>query len=207
METNVTSPHEDYDLVQQVLHHGRESAYRELYRRYSPEILRRLHRLLGHPEKARDALQQVFLEAYRSLHTYRGESRFGSWLHKIAERVVMGILNKEWRSRSFLERWGLYETYEKVVGSENDSPERDIVREQLRQWVHQCLEKLKPSKRMVLLMCDLEGKTYDEVANVMDLSPGTVASRLHHARKDIKKMLTFRLKQQGLSWEDLLHES
>ncbi|MCB9643748.1 MAG: sigma-70 family RNA polymerase sigma factor [Myxococcales bacterium] len=195
--------HEDWELVQQVLSSGDEEAFSLLYRRYAKEILSRLYRLLGRPEQARDALQVVFMEAYRSLHSYRGESRLGSWLHRIAERVVVQQHKKEWRNLSIMERWTGRLRQEPELAWADDDPEKEISRQQFRSHVQICLRGLKPAKRTVLLLCDMEGKSYDEAAEIMEISPGTVASCLHHARKELRAMLSDWLTSQDITWKEL----
>ncbi|TNE51194.1 MAG: sigma-70 family RNA polymerase sigma factor [Deltaproteobacteria bacterium] len=191
----------DWELVQEVVQNRNDEAFRVLYRRFSPEILRRLYRMLNDKEMAPDALQQVFLEAYRFLDSYRGDSRFGSWLHRIAERVVYSHNHKNKQTYSLMERWG---QLIKAIGCTKvaQDPEKDVFRQELVEGIEECLQQLTPTKRETILQCDLEGKTYDELAENMNVSAGTIASRLHHARKELRYLLTQYLQSHNLHLEE-----
>lgn len=193
---------EERGLVTRIVQHNDQQAYRIIYRKYAAEILRRLHRLLGRKDTAEDCLQQVFLEAYRSLPQFRGDSSLRTWLHRITERVAFAQYKKDKRSHSFLRQW-------KEKGRELPSPPQPgdrLEKTQLHAWMQPFIERLAPKKRLVLVLCDLEQKPYDEVAAIVETTEGTVASRLHHARKELRTMLERALQRQGLSYGDLFND-
>lgn len=190
----------DMELVDLCTETQDERAYAVLYQRYAPELLRRLRRLLGERERVEDSLQQVFLQAFRHLSSYRGERPLIGWLHRIAERVVYDQYKKQWRSRTLLEKLGLQSS---VPSIPQVDPERCLARQQLQVWIQLLLSRLSPKKRWVLTLCLLEGQTIEEVALQMEIPSGTVASRLFHARKELLTMMEKELAQQNLSWEDV----
>ncbi len=205
IEHDVPSQHwSDSALIQCCLTQQNEHAYTLLYQRHSPEILRRLRRLLSQTDTVEDALQQVFLQAFQYLADYRGESPFRAWLHRIAERVVYAQYQKQWRSKSLLSRallFGKAPSFPEVL------PDQILLHKQVQDWVQLLLQRLSPKKRLVLLLCLFEEKTIEEVAERLELPPGTVASRLYHARKELSRMVKKELKQQHLTWKDLIDAS
>lgn len=204
--TNLSSSTQqtDEELVRRVVEQNDEQAFQLIYQRYASAILRRLYRLLSDASLAEDALQQVFLEAYRSLSQFRAEGTLQSWLHRIAGRMAQRIFHRQWRSRSLLERLGWFN--KQPLPDLMARQETGYLQHEVKQWVRQCVDRLTPEHRVVVLLCDLEGETTDEVAEQLGLPRGTVASRLFHARKKIRKMVEHELRHQGLSWGEIIHD-
>ena len=157
--------------------------------------------MLNDVSQAEDCLQQVFLEAMRSIQNYQGSGSLKSWLHSIATFVVMARYKKQQRWKSLLDKVRLEPAALNVVTE--PLPEELLWREEKRALLWGLLEKLSPNKRMALTLCDLEGESIEEAARQMKVPPGTVASRLYHARREVKKMATRELQKQGLSIRDL----
>lgn len=197
----MTETTEDTELVERIKR-GDERAFRDMYRTYSPLILRRLVRWIGDTQQAEDCLQQVFLEALRSIEKYRGDGKLGSWLNRIATHVVMDMFRQKKRLRSLMERVipeqeaGTFEEMPAV-------PEALFLKHETRELVHTVLNKLSPQKRIAILLCDLEGQPLEEAAAQMGVPVGTVGSRLYHGRREFQKLAQSELKRQGLSIEDL----
>ena len=187
-------------LVAKILN-GDEKAFTELYREYSPGILRRLYRMTGDSEYAEDCLQQVFTEALRSFENYRGEGSLQGWLNRIATHLTLDHFRRKQRLRSFLEDFAPAKQH----SEQEPLPEELFLKEELRQLIRSLLEKLGARKRMAILLCDLEGMGVEEAAEQMDIPVGTVASRLHHGRRDLRKLVIAELRKRGLSVEDWLH--
>lgn len=204
MEGSATNMDEDWQLVQRVVQKNDAVAFDILYERYSREIFRRLFRLLGNEEQSKDALQQVFLEAFQSLPQYRGEGLFKSWLHRIAERVVFAQYKKKWQSRTLLER--LWSQPRRSTAKIEANPETEAFRLEMRNVIQECLQQLSPVKRMALALCYMEGQTYEEAAEVLGISVGTVASRMHHARNEMQSMLQHHLRKLNLDIEEIIRE-
>ncbi len=192
---------EDMELIQLSVDNRDQRAFQEIYRRHSPAILRRLYRLIGDAALVEDALQQVFLEAHRSFKNFRGNGKLSSWLHRIAERVALKQFRNQWRSRNLVERLGLYDIKPLTISVDQ---EKNYLKGEIQEWMTAHLNRLPPEQRWVVLLCDLEGATTDEVAEKLNIPRGTVASRLHHARKKLRKMLEKELKRQGLTRGDIM---
>lgn len=199
-----TQREEDKALVKRIVS-GDERAFREMYRLYAPSILRRLVQWLGHVQQAEDCLQQVFLEAVRSLERFRGDGKLISWLNRIATHVVMDLFRQKKRIQSLMERI----TPASDVQDLEDSPpipEALFLREEARELIRTVLEKLSAEKRTAILLCDMEGLPLEEAALSMGIPPGTVGSRLYHGRREFQKRLVAEIHRRGLAVEDFIRE-
>lgn len=157
--------------------------------------------MLNDVTQAEDCLQQVFLEAMRSIDKFEGKGSLQSWLNSIATYTVMARYRKKQRLQSLLEK-----VRQEPIGPASESerlPEELLWKEELRELIWKLMERLSPSKRMALTLCDLEGESIEEASRQMDIPPGTVASRLYHARRELKKMAMHEFQRQGLSISDL----
>lgn len=170
---------------------GDEQAWAELYRQELPRVARFMQRLLGPDREADDAVQQVFVELFTSLPRFRGEAQPATWIYSIASHVAQNRLRTEWRRRR--RAAALLELILDVPGTAaGPGPDRTAVaREELRQ-LGAAVDALPVRHRMVWMLRDIEGLTTDEVAAALGLEPGTVRSRLHHARRKVMARLRLR---------------
>lgn len=158
-----------------------------LFSRYFTDVYRMVGRLLGpgaSDADVEDIVQQVFLQAHRSLPRFRGDSKVSTWLYGIASRVVMTQL-RSWRRQRRLER-AVEAELEQI---ERRSPEANAAdREALaRAW--QSILAIKPKKRVVYVLFEIEGKSGEEIAELLEVPVATVWTRLHHARRELAKAL------------------
>ena len=194
---------EDLLLAERILS-GSAAAFLEMYRGSSPRLLRRLHGMIGDWEKSEDCLQQVYVEALQHMARYRGEGPLQAWLNRIATNVALQCFRREKRWRGVL--GDLVSDRLTAKGPpERPLPERLLAREEIHALVHETLQKLSPKKRIVVLLCDLEGRKLEDVAFELGVPKGTVASRLHHGRRELRKAVARQLKRQNSSVEELFH--
>lgn len=180
-------------------------AFDDMYQQFAPRLLRRLHRLTGSAQDAEDCLQQVFAEAMESMESFRGEGSLGAWLNRIATNIAMNLYRKRSRFRSFTER--LWEVVPLNSSPSEALPDTLFLKEESRVWVRMLLERVSPQKRMALTLCDLEGWTQEDAAHHLGVPLGTLVSRLYHGRREFRRNLERECVRQGLSIEDILHES
>jgi RNA polymerase sigma-70 factor (ECF subfamily) len=181
-----------------------QHAFRVLYRDYAPKLLRRLLDILnGNESLAEDCLQVVFMKCYQKIGEYRGEGTLLSWLHCITTNVVMDRFRSQQRWFVAL-RSMLSEQHTKPKHS-HAIPEKLFLRKEAQGLVHECLEQLDYRKRMAILLCDFEGLKIEEAASEMDVSMGTIGSRLHNGRKELRKRLLREGTKRGLEMEDWLN--
>lgn len=172
---------------------GDETAWRELYRREGPAVARFVRRLLGPGEAADDAIQQVFVELFRSLPQYRGEASLRTWLYRIAAHVASRRLRGERRR----ERYAAAFEDEPGGAVAAVSPERRVAAREELARIAEAVDRLPLKQRLVWVLCEVEELSMDEAAAALGVSGGTVRSRLHHARRKVAARLAARAKREG----------
>ena len=144
-----------------------------LIARYRQRVVRLAAHVLRRPEEAEDAAQEAFLRAFRNLSAFRGEGRFSTWLYRITLRVCLDQLRlKRWEGETSLDAPDLQPglAYHPAQGAE------------ARMLVEMLLDRLSPPMRAMLVLRELEGLEYEEIARVLEIPVGRVKWRLHEAR-------------------------
>jgi RNA polymerase sigma-70 factor (ECF subfamily) len=161
---------------------GNRSAFEWLVRRHQPRALAVALGVLHHKEDARDACQEAFLRAYRALDRFDGQSQFSTWLHRIVVNICIDRLRLKSASTVALDD---------VAGilPSDDDPARTVEGLQLGGRIGAALGQLSPKHRVALVLREVQGLSYQEIASAMDCSVGTVMSRLFHARKRMQALL------------------
>ena len=176
---------DDRRLVQ-AARNGDRAAFRTLVERHQRRVFAVALALLKNREDALDIVQETFLRAHRGLDGFDGDSQLFTWLYRIAHNLCIDHL----RRRRF-ETVQLDERIE--VADERDQldtdPVRNIMNDELRGKILAALDKLTPAHREVLMLREVEGLSYKEIADATDCNIGTVMSRLFHARKNLERHL------------------
>lgn len=182
---------EDQNDIARVLS-GDQPAYAELVQRHQRRLLGLLMHACGSHEMAEDIAQETFARAYQKLHLFEGRSSFYTWLC----RVAMNLLANE-RRRKRLENQSSREGFDAVLLSNgvHGTAEQQIEKDELRQCVHAAIAMLDVDRRTVLLLRDFDGLDYEQIAVVLEIPIGTVRSRLHRARLELKSILEKRVGQ------------
>lgn len=179
---------DDVQLIEKTLA-GDQAAFGELVLRYQDRLFGTLVHMLGSVHDARDVAQETFLSAFEKLHTFRKEASFYSWLFRIAYNAAMTNRRKLKRRRSSLDA-----NLERAGDEPTDQNPTSDPTHQLRtaekiQQVRDALEQLAPDYRDALILKEIEGMRYEEIAKVLDCPLGTVRSRIHRARFELKEIL------------------
>jgi RNA polymerase sigma-70 factor (ECF subfamily) len=165
---------------------GEERAFSELVERYQTRLLNFIYRTIGDRDRAEDLVQEVFIRVYRHLHRFDRSKKFSTWAYTIASNLAKNELRN--RSRNPLV---LFQTMQGASDDEDrplqfeDSTSRpdDMYRKRhLRELVEDTVAKLPEHHRQVFVLRELEGKSYEEIAEITDCNLGTVKSRLNRAR-------------------------
>jgi RNA polymerase sigma-70 factor, ECF subfamily len=177
----------DRDLVDAARRGDRE-AFRTLFERYNRRAYALALGVLRQPDDALDVVQDAFIKAHKHLDRFEGTSSFYTWLY----RIVMNLAIDQLRRRKRLTE--LTEEAEADGGSLlpellGGNPGRALMDKQIRARIDDALTGLSDNHRAVLVMRELEGLSYEEMASVMGCSKGTIMSRLFHARKNMQKQL------------------
>lgn len=168
---------------------GDVSAFDELVARHQTKVFNLCLWVLGDRDEAADAAQDAFVRAFRSLHKFRGESAFGTWLHRIAINVARDAANRRKRAPRPFSAFESEENPEFDPPSTGASLQEDLVKRERRLAVRAALARLAEPHRMVLVLFDLEGHSYEEIAALLKVRMGTVKSRLSRARNALREEL------------------
>lgn len=168
---------------------GDKYAFSELFNQYKVMVYRIVCRFLGQAEDADDAVQQIFIELYKSLPGYMGNSKFTTWLYRIAVNVSIQYIRKRKRDSEF----DTLNPESHIDSTQNASA--SIEKTELQKQIAVALEGIHERKRTVLILHDMEGLTMEEIAGITGLPLGTVKSRLFHGRDEMRSKLK---KQLGL---------
>ncbi len=179
---------EDHRLIADCLQ-GEPSAFGVLVRRYQDRLYNTVFRLVGNTEDAQDIVQEAFFSAYQSLKSFKGDSLFFTWLYRIAVNTAISLKRK----RKVLLR--IDSGSEDPAGQEprDPSPTLDpshsLDQAEQKQRVHRALARMSVEHRTVLVMKEMEGQKYETMAEVLGVPIGTIRSRLHRARLELRELL------------------
>jgi RNA polymerase sigma-70 factor (ECF subfamily) len=179
---------DDHRLIAECLG-GKTDAFGLLVRRYQDRLYNTVFRLVSNAEDALDVVQEAFLNAYQSLENFKGDSLFFTWLYRIAVNAAISHRRKQ---RVLLRIDGGANgeaAHEPIDPSDLSRPGHALEQAEQEQRVQQALARLSPEHRAVLVMKDMEGQKYEEIAEVLQVPVGTIRSRLHRARLELRELL------------------
>ena len=186
----MTQDDNDQQLVQRV-QKGDKSAFDLLVLKYQHRVLKLVSRFVNDAAEAQDVAQEAFLKAYRALPSFRGESAFYTWLYRIAINTAKNALvSNRRRPIDFDLDLQDPEQYDRhATLKEVDTPEGVLLTEEIREVVERAMEQLPEDLRTAIVLREIEGLSYEEIAEAMDCPVGTVRSRIVRAREAIDKRL------------------
>lgn len=166
---------------------GDANAFEVLVSEYEKNVYNIALRMTGNPEDASDMTQEAFIKAYNSISNFRGDSKFSVWLYRIVSNVCLDFLRSRSRrptvSLSVEDDEG--EETELEVADESEAPETMLERSLTRDSVRRGLQTLPSDYRQILLLREIQGMSYEEIAETLSLEAGTVKSRIFRARKKL----------------------
>jgi RNA polymerase sigma-70 factor (ECF subfamily) len=163
---------------------GDAAAFRKIYERHRADVARLAYRMLGPRGDLEDVIQEVFVQVYKSLRDFRGQSRFSTWLHRVTVNVVL-MHRRSARSRPVFAD----EAPGDVVRPDEPAPDEDAERRERMRAFARLLARLPDKKRIVFVLHELEGLPPTEIARIVGAPVLTVRTRLFYARRDIEAML------------------
>lgn len=188
--------HEETDLnLVKLARNGDRNAYRVLVERYQRKVYSQCYGMVRNPDDAMDMVQETFIRAFRNIDRFEGTAAFSTWLFRIASNCCIDFLRKMKRAREV--------DYDDAIGREETADGEEVVlpdrlgispahvlsRRELMGKIEDALQSLSPAHREAILLREVEGLSYQEMADTLGISIGTVMSRLHHARKNMQKAL------------------
>ncbi len=196
---------EDDSVLLQGLRAGEESAYEALIQRFEQPIYNIVSRLLDDPSDAADVVQEVFLKVFRNVASFRGESSLKTWIYRIA--VNEGRNQRRWFSRHRRQEVNLEaeepgEGYQHVLPDPGRSPFDVTLDHETQLLIEAALAQVNPKFRAALVLREIEGLSYEEIGAILEISLGTVKSRILRGRDALKKHLAGRLEPASHSeWQ------
>jgi RNA polymerase sigma-70 factor (ECF subfamily) len=180
----------DLELVRRV-QRGERGAFDLLVLRYQHKVVKLVARLLRDPTEAEDVAQEAFVKAYRALASFRGDSAFYTWLYRIAVNTARNSMASRQRRPLDYEA-DLSETEQSAVASRmshSETPEATVLSDEIHATVNRAVAELPEDLRTAIILREIEGLSYEEIAAAMDCPVGTVRSRIFRAREAIDRNL------------------
>jgi len=179
---------EERDLVR-AARNGDEQAFGRLVEKTQSRLVRILRGIVRDDDEAMDLVQETYIKAHRSLDTFREGSAFGTWLHRIGVNAAIDHLRKRSAfSPASLEEAGSWEGggEDSAGASERPTPDRLLEGEEAGKAFRRALDSMPPEHKATILLRELEGLSYDEIAEITGAAVGTVMSRLFYARRKLR---------------------
>jgi RNA polymerase sigma-70 factor, ECF subfamily len=198
-------PVDDNEEFLTALQNGAEEAYEELLRRYQQPVYNLIFRLMADPTDAADVVQEVFLKVFRNIGSFRGQSSLRTWIYRIG--VNEAYNHRRWFCRHRKQEVGLEDDdegcrkYQDTLTDHGRSPFELAANRETHALVEEAMLKLNPVFRTAVVLRDIEDLSYEEIAEILQVSLGTVKSRILRGREALRKILAGRLQpESGLMW-------
>lgn len=180
----------DQVLIERV-QKGDKNAFNLLVTKYQQKVMNLVSRYVNNQADVQDVTQEAFIKAYRALANFRGDSQFYTWLYRIAVNTAKNHLTAGSRkppgSDIEVEDAEIYDSGDAL--RENASPEKLLLTNEIRQLIFKTIEQLPEELRVAIHLRELDGLSYEEIANIMDCPVGTVRSRIFRARDAVDKKI------------------
>ena len=204
---------EDQELIKRAKS-GDKRAFKMLVERYQKRAFGIAYGMLRNRDDALDASQEAFVRVYRNLESFKGDSSFYTWFYRIVVNVCIDHCRKHGKVRKLeydesYRRRDEAEVGINVVGNTRDMrPDVSLDQSELGKAIGAALEKLSDNHRTIILLREIEGMSYEEIAEATGCNIGTVMSRLHHARKNLQQYLKDHVvTNDDQNWTNLAHRT
>jgi RNA polymerase sigma-70 factor, ECF subfamily len=174
---------------------GSEKAYRELLDRYQRPVFSLIYRMMRDRELAEDLAQETFVKVFNNLEKYNPKYKFSSWIFKIASNLAIDNLRKKEPKTVSLDGSRYARTDDEVaasrisVASEDEDPEQLLLAKELGAEIESAIGSLRAEYRTAILLRHVEGRPYEEIAEIMEVPLGTVKTYIHRARSELRELL------------------
>lgn len=179
---------DDRRIIEQCLG-GRSEAFGELVCRYQARLYNAVMRIVDHVDDAADIVQDAFLSAYESLESFKGDAEFFTWLYRIAFNTAISLKRKK-RAVLSLDAAGSDGGLDPDDPSDYVQPGRALQRSEEETLLQEAMNRLSHEHREVLVLKDIEGLRYEDLAEILRVPIGTIRSRLHRARLELRELLS-----------------
>lgn len=182
---------EEQELIQKS-QQGDMNAFEQLLLRYEKKVYTIAYKYMGNHDDASDMAQEAFIKAYQSIGRFRGEASFSTWIGRITANQCLDELRrrKKVQITSLDDEVELEEgSVKKEIADEADTPEEHTIKQETVQYVQSMIGQMREEYRIVLVMRELDGRSYEEIAQALSCSLGTVKSRISRARNYLKEQI------------------
>ncbi len=187
--------HEETEMISRC-QQGDQQALKEIYDKYHKKVYRIAYGVVRQREDALDIVQEVFIKLFRSIKNFEGRSHFYTYLYRMVMNTTIDYARKAGKKFvSSLDEEGSFEPPDRV----EKGPERILLQKELEERVKLAMNKLPAEQKAALIFRDVEGLSYQEMAEAMGCSIGTVMSRLHYGRKRMQELLKDYVRLHGQS--------
>lgn len=190
-DLEVERDNEERNLVKR-LQNGDQAAFRALFDRYHRRVFAVAIGVVKNPEDANDVVQDAFIKVHKHIGNFQGNSSFYTWLYRIVMNLAIDHLRKRRNVTDFDERIKRDEAADDgtlLPRIMDASPGKNVQRAELTQHIQEALDQLPEYHRAVIVLREIDGMSYEEMAQALDVPKGTIMSRLFHARKKMQEML------------------
>lgn len=171
---------------------GNMGAFESLIIRYESKVYNIAYKMFNNEEDAKDVSQEIFIKLYRNLIKFNEQSKFSTWLYRVAVNTCLDEIRKRKKDKENLTS-NVYETedgeIEREIPSTYNMPEAELIKNDRIEKLRYALTLIKEDHRSVIVLKDLEGYSYNEIADTLNITIGTVKSRISRARESLKETL------------------
>lgn len=188
----------DLHLITEV-QKGNKQAFDTLVLKYQYRVFKLVARYISDPSEVLDVTQEAFIKAYKALDNFRGDSSFYTWLYRIAVNTAKNHLISRYRRvpESDYEISEIEQFLSKANVKEYSTPERTLIYDEMEHMLFDIIDELPSDLRTAIMLREMEGMTYEEIAEIMGCPVGTVRSRIFRARESIEKKLEPYINREG----------
>jgi RNA polymerase sigma-70 factor, ECF subfamily len=191
---NAATPLSDQDLVARA-RKGSEKAYRELLGRYQRPVFSLIFRMVRDRERAEDLAQETFVRVFNNIDRYDDRYKFSSWIFKIANNLTIDSIRRKEVPTVSMDGSRNAVTPEQIaattlsIASDDENPEELLEARELGEEIERAIDQLRPDYRTAILLRHVEGRPYEEIAEIMSVPLGTVKTYIHRARHALRESL------------------
>jgi RNA polymerase sigma-70 factor (ECF subfamily) len=180
----------EWNLIER-LRSGEDAAFKEIVESSQGLVYNTALGIVQNPEDAEDVAQEVFVQLYESIHSFKGESKLSTWLYRITVSKAMDHLRKKKRKKRFAFVQSLFGANEELVHDPPDfvHPGVSLDNKEKAKYLFKAIDQLPPKQKVAFTLNRIEGLSYQEISDVMKLTVASVESLLHRARKNLRKTL------------------
>nr|WP_330386466.1 sigma-70 family RNA polymerase sigma factor [Natronincola ferrireducens] len=187
--------HQQEDVLIDKARQGDIESFELLIKAYQQRAFNIAYRILGNLEDANDVTQEALLKVYRSIHNFKGNSSFSTWLYSIVNNVCIDFLRKNKKAKVlYIDNQYQEEGYQREIPDEINTPECLFEKKEVKKMIHDAINQLNHEQRTIIVLRDIQGFSYQEIAEILNVSVGTVKSRINRGRSNLKLLINERLK-------------